>query len=193
MTEVRRHQRTVDGRTVNVRHHTRSGTGTAAEKRQDAWEDRAAQRWTPPPRGEASDTLPADETWWDDDVLRPEAWTANDDQVEHEGHVFKVNRAPAPPPPQGDYDFAEPDPPDQDGTPTDRKALKKTRKKLLREQAALSWKFSNEPDRAKREAMQAQFRALNEKLKAVQDPRQVRREERAREARRNLYEKLSGE
>lgn len=75
MTEVRRHQRTVDGKTVNVRHHTRSGTGTAAEKRQDAWEDRAAGRWTPPPRPETGETPAADETWWDDDEPRPEAWT----------------------------------------------------------------------------------------------------------------------
>ncbi len=104
MTEIRRHQRTVDGKTVNVRHHTRSGTGTAAERKREAWEDRAAERWTPPPRGEATEAPPADETWWDDDVPKPEAWTDNDSQVEHEGHVFKVNRAPAPRP-QGDYDF----------------------------------------------------------------------------------------
>lgn len=84
MTEVRRHQRTVDGKTVNVRHHTRSGTSTAAEKRQDAWEDRAAQRWTPPPRPEAGEVPAVDEGWWDDDVPRPEAWTDNNDSDEPE-------------------------------------------------------------------------------------------------------------
>src|SRR5205809_764823 len=107
MSIVHRHKRrTASGKTTTVRQYERDGEA-AAERKREAWEAHAAERWTPPPRAETGEAPAANETWWDDDVPKPEAWTDNDGQVEHEGHVFKVNRASAVRP-QGDYDFAEP-------------------------------------------------------------------------------------
>ncbi len=81
MSIVHRHKRrTASGKTATVRQYTRDGE-VAAERKREAWEANAAQRWTPPPRGEASETPPADETWLDDDVPRHEPWM---DDSEHE-------------------------------------------------------------------------------------------------------------
>lgn len=77
MSEVRRHQRkSATGKTVTVRHHTR-GDGTAAERKREAWEKRAAERWTPPPPAE-DHAAPNEneESWWDEDEPRPQAWMA---------------------------------------------------------------------------------------------------------------------
>lgn len=69
MTEVRRHQRqTASGKTTTVRRYTR-GTGEAAAKKRQAWEERAAARWTPPPAVGDVESAPADEgePWWDEE------------------------------------------------------------------------------------------------------------------------------
>jgi len=81
MTEVRRHQRqTASGKTATVRRYTRGGE--AAERKRQAWEDRAAAQWTPPPAAADVHTTAAheDEQWWDEDEPRQEAWMAEPEQ-----------------------------------------------------------------------------------------------------------------
>ena len=98
---------TVSGRRVTVRQHTRDTGGSDGNERRPAAVDAA-------PAPNAAKLPPAEprddaETWWDDEEPRREPWMDDSDEVEHEGHTFKVNRAPAYRP-QGDHDFAGPEP-----------------------------------------------------------------------------------
>jgi len=91
VTRVRRHTRkTASGKTATVRQHERD-TGDGMRP--------VPEGMTPPPmvgQGKPTPAQPAQaQEWW------------AEDEVEHEGHTFKVNRAPAYQP-QGDYDFADP-------------------------------------------------------------------------------------
>lgn len=117
MTEVRRHQRrTASGKLTTVRRHERDTGGGPVDDpyRPAPYVGDAAVAERVPPQAEADAAPPAREEWWDDDSA-PVAgdWWAQD-EVEHEGHTFKVNHAPAYRP-KGDYDFAEPEPERADG------------------------------------------------------------------------------
>lgn len=81
-------------------------------------------------------------------------------------------------------------PVDQDGNPTDRKALKKARKQVEREQVRNQISFCTAPTVADRDAAEAEHQALNAKLKALEDPRERRRQELARQDRKDLHRKL---
>jgi hypothetical protein len=107
---VHRHKRrTPSGKMVTVRQHTRdTDHGPDMNERRPAAEDAAAApRTAALPEPERRED---DETWWDDTEPKPEPWMdTGGDEVEHEGHTFKVNRAPTYRP-QGGHDFAKGEP-----------------------------------------------------------------------------------
>ena len=121
MTEVRKHQRqTASGKRTTVRHHTRGGEKARREDEAEAAREAGltVPRRTCPRSGTAEPERQSEEWWAEDDRPPPSEFWDEDDtgedgghlhpdwaKVEHEGHTFRVNRAPAYQP-QGDHDFA---------------------------------------------------------------------------------------